>query len=132
MRILLLLIPLTLFGCKEKVNWDDLEKVYFFEQMPVDFEIRKSSELIQLPEIQILRTDIIKKRLKNSKYKGKKHIWKGGSYYGIAVFNGSTSVKLKMSAIYGVYQNMNTGKYYSIEGYETLGSMDWEELIDKE
>ena len=125
-------MSLTLFGCNEDVNWNSLEKVYFFEQMPVDFETNNLNDLIQLPEAKELKTDIVKNRLKNSKYEGRKYIWKGGSYYGIAVFNGGEKIKLKMSSNYGVYQDMNTGKYYSIEGFETLGSMKWKELIKNE
>jgi hypothetical protein len=132
MRILLILISLTFFGGKEEVNWENLEKVYFFEKMPENFETRKSDQLIQLPEAKELKTDIVKNRLKNSKYEGKKYIWKGGSYYGIAVFNGGETIKLKMSSNYGVYRDMSADRYYSIEGFETLGSMNWEELIKKE
>jgi len=132
MRILLILISLTFFGCKEEVKWENLEKVYFFEKMPENFETRKSDQLIQLPVAKELKTDIVKNRLKNSKYKGKKYIWKGGSYYGIAVFNGGETIKLKMSSNYGVYRDMSTNRYYSVEGFETLGSMNWEELIKKE
>jgi hypothetical protein len=132
MSILLILMSLTLFGCNEDVSWNSLEKVYFFEQMPVDFETNNPNDLIQLPEAKELKTDIVKNRLKNSKYEGRKYIWKGGSYYGIAVFNGGNKIKLKMSSNYGVYQDMNTGKYYSIEGFETLGSMNWKELIKNE
>ena len=130
MRILLVLISLTLFGCTEDVNWENLEKVYFFEKVPENFETREYDELIQLPEAKELNIDIVKKRLKNSNYEGKKYLWKGGSFYGIAVFSGGGGerIKLKMSMNYGVYQDMNTGNYYSIEGFETLGSMDWEEL----
>ena len=123
---------MTLFGCKEEVNWATFEKVYFFEKMPMNFETRKSDELIQLPEAKELKTDIVKNRLKNSKYEDKKYIWKGGSYYGIAVFNGGEGIKLKMSSKYGVYQDMSTGRCYSIEEFETLGSMNWKELIKKE
>ncbi|MEJ6798849.1 MAG: hypothetical protein QNK75_07465 [Crocinitomicaceae bacterium] len=132
MKILFILISLTLFGGKEEVNWDDLENVYFFEQMPVEFVSEKPDKLIQLPQAQSLKTDIIQNRLKNSKLEGNKYIWKGGSYYGIAVFTEGKSIKLKMSSNYGVYQNMNTGKYYSIEGFESLGSMNWKELLKNE
>ena len=123
---------MTFFGGKEEVNWENLEKVYFFENMPENFETRKSDELIQLPKAKELKTDIVKNRLKNSKYEGKKYIWKGGSYYGIAVFNGGESIKLKMSSNYGVYQDMSADKYYSIEGFGALGSMNWKELIKEE
>tara|TARA_Y100000589_G_scaffold117357_1_gene111194 strand:- start:1932 stop:2330 length:399 start_codon:yes stop_codon:yes gene_type:complete len=132
MRILLILISLTFFGGTEEVNWENLEKIYFFEKMPENFETRKSDQLIQLPEAKELKTDIVKNRLKNSKYEGTKYIWKGGSYYGIAVFNGGETIKLKMSSNYGVYRDMSADRYYSIEGFETLGSMNWEELIKKE
>ena len=83
-------------GCNEDVNWDNLEKVYFFEQMHVDFKTSKTDDLIQLPEAKELKINVVKNRLKNSKYEGKKYIWKGGSYYGIAVFNGGRKIKLKM------------------------------------
>ena len=66
MKILLILISLTLFGCKEEVNWDDLENVYFFEQMPVDFVSEKPDNLIRLAQAQKLKTDIIKNRLKTN------------------------------------------------------------------
>lgn len=132
MKILFILISLTLFGGKEDVNWDDLENVYFFEQMPVDFVSEQPDKLIQLPQAQNLKTDIIQNRLKNSKSKSKNCIWKGGSYYGIAVFTEGKSLKLKMSSNYGVYQNMTTGRCYSIEGFESLGSMNWKELIKNE
>jgi len=54
--------------------------------MPVEFVSEKPDKLIQLPQAKSLKTDIIQNRLKNSKLDCNKYIWKGGSYYGIAVF----------------------------------------------
>ena len=132
MRALLLLTSLTLFGCNENINWKNLEKVYFFEKKPENFETSKPYDLIQLSETKELKIDIIKKRLKNSKYEDKKYIWKGGSHYIIAIFSEGEDLRLKVSSRYGMYQELSTSKCYSIKGFETLDSMNWEELIIKE
>ena len=128
---ILILLSLTLLGCNEEINWENLKEIYLFKKKPLDFETKKYNELIKLPDAKSLITDVVKKRLVNSKFKGKKSNckWKGSSYYGITLFNDGKIIKLKMSSNYGIYQNMNTGKCYSIEGFETLGLMNWEELI---
>jgi hypothetical protein len=131
MRLLLILISLTFFGCTEEASWENLEKIYFFENKPNDFEFIKEDELVHLPEIKELQLDVVKNRLKKSKYEGENYIWKGGSFYGIAVFSEGEKRKLKMSSNYGIYQDMKSGKYYSIEGFETLGSMNWRSLVEK-
>ena len=68
MKILLIFISLNLFGCKSGVNWNDVERVYFFEQRPENFKSRASTQLIQLPEAKELNVDMVKNRLQNSQY----------------------------------------------------------------
>ncbi len=127
--IVLVLISLTFFGCTEGISWDNLDKAYLYEVEPENFKTRKLEELIQLPQAKELDTKVIKDRLKKSTFKEKRCVWKGGSFYGIAVFTEGEVIKLKLSSNYGIYQDVNSGKCYSIEGYEKLGSMKWEELL---
>lgn len=129
MRILLILLSLILTGCQQESKWENLEKFHLFEKIPENFETMNYDELIHHNDVKELKVNIIRQRLNNSKYEGKKYGWKGSSYYGIAYFRTGEFYKLKISSIYGVYLVMDTGKYHSIVGFSTIGSMNWKQLM---
>jgi hypothetical protein len=130
MKTLLILLSLTLLSCSPKtVDWNNLDKMYYFKGNIEQFESKTIENLIKENKFEMFELAKVKKKFSSSEYKGKAERWKGGTNYAIAEFKDGTTIKIELSSNYGVYRILDFNSQYSIKGDTQLRRERWEELL---
>jgi len=124
----LFLILLILNSCSIERDWHSIESViintnYLLNLEEYNFnQLKSDSSTIELDHTKF--RDVM---LNSEAGKGR-HIYKGASYNAIILFSDSTELKLKLSAIYGICQEIDYKRHYTLRNDNNLNSNRWIEM----
>lgn len=126
-----IIIIIFLTGCKQDLQWNNLEVMYYIEEDVKNFKTLDASSLLKYHNYYIFDKEKVKAKFSKSKHIGNSELWKGGTVYAIAKFKDIGIIKLELSSNYGVYNIIDYESSYKIEGDEVLRRGRWEELLQE-